>query len=244
LIDNNNQKLKVLNKDFSLAYTNFFHSFPFDLCHIQDTICAIAFQDDKSIEIYNIGETPYRVRKFQTKFHPVAIASFGNDKYISVLFEDNEEEKFIQIRETQGRIERTIYFKEMCDAPFTFEASKGKRILCKGTDEIFVSTYSEFHCFIDTPWDIDSVEASWFYKSHRNSPLTGISDITADSEGNIYVCGHDSCNVHQISKDGFKKNRILISNIPNPTSLSVNIKEGFIVVGCANNDYLHVHHFK
>jgi hypothetical protein len=147
-------------------------------------------------------------------------------------------------RDCTYSIERTIYFKTICDAPFTFEDSEEKRILCKGTDEIFVSTDNEFHCFIDNSDDnIGFVYASWFYKSRRYSPLTGIKDIAADSEGNIYVCGHDSCNVHQISKDGFRISRILISNIPNPTSLSVNIKEGFIVVGCANNDYLHVYYF-
>ena len=249
LIDYSNKKLKVFEEDFSPVYTNSFSYRPRDLCHVQDTKFAITFENCKWIEIYDIGKKhAHRKNAFQTKYDIVAIEKFGNDGNIAVLFEENDnklEDRFsVQIRNAKtGSIDQDFCFDKFPDVPFRFEYSGVKRILCNETNEIFVSDGWKFHCFDTLDAENDSIPESWFYKSRTGNFIQGISDLSLDNEGNIYACGNDSCNVHQISNDDFRVNRIIVSNIEKPISVLVNSNKGFLVIGCDSDDFIHVYHF-
>lgn len=80
-----------------------------------------------------------------------------------------------------------------------------------------------------------------FDYSHEN--LKGVSGITTDTEGNIYVAGFTSNNIHQLTPDG-KLNRIILSDaneISNPRGIAYKKDVDILVVlndcGCKINMY-------
>ncbi|XP_045176297.2 uncharacterized protein LOC123536873 [Mercenaria mercenaria] len=253
LIDHDNMKLKVLEKDFSLAFIFGFQDKPLDMCHVYNMTIAVSLLDGKEVKKYCIGKSYVSFTgKFPTKFAVDALEKFGNDKKIAILFSDetrHDERSIIQIRDAEnGRILETLYLEK---AGVTLKLDGAKRMLFRGTNKIFVSDPWKFHCF-----DIDKcvgcpaqqsvtnyVQESWFYKSRKGSVLKDITDLAVDEEGNIYVCGSKSSNIHQISAENYRVNRIIITNIKEPLSISVNSKKGYLVVACLNDSYVHVYHF-
>ncbi|XP_045174676.2 uncharacterized protein LOC123535970 [Mercenaria mercenaria] len=255
LIDHDNMKLKVLKEDFSPAFTFGFKEKPLDMCHVYDMTVAVSLIDGKEVNKYCIGKSHVSFTgKFPTKFVIDALERFGNDKKIAILFYDETgtriERSIIQIRDAEnGRILETLYLEK---AGVTLTLKDGaKRMLCRGTSEVFVSDLSKFHCFdidmtVGCPTqqsDTNYIQESWFYKNRKGSFLKDISDLATDEEGNIYVCGLESNNIHQISSDNYRENRIILNNIKKPLSISVHSKKGYLVVACLRDDYIHVYHF-
>ena len=67
-----------------------------------------------------------------------------------------------------------------------------------------------------------------FQYSHHKLQWT--KGVTVDRFGNIYVCGSDSKNVHQLSHDG-KLKRIILNNLPgNPYSIGFNKRNDKVVL--------------
>ncbi|XP_060599423.1 uncharacterized protein LOC132753029 [Ruditapes philippinarum] len=244
-----NKKLKIFKENFSLVFTKGLRDKPFGLCHVNDKTIAVSFS--KSIETYDIGtNNAHRVGQFPTKDTIFGVDKVGNVQEIAVLSADNEN-PFLQIRNAKtGRILKTVCFENSCGVPYQFGEGRGTlRLLSRGTNELIVSEFDKLHCFKSTSTsgyadnNENVVQESWFYKSRGGSYLKYISNLAADDEGNIYVCGHDSNNVHQISKDDYRTNRILISNIKMPLSVGVNSKRGYLVICCNDDDYIHVYNF-
>ncbi|XP_060556531.1 E3 ubiquitin-protein ligase TRIM56-like isoform X2 [Ruditapes philippinarum] len=248
LTDYNNKKLKIFKETFSLVFTKGLRDNPIDLCHVNDKTIAVSFS--KSIETYDIGtNNAHRVGQFPTKVRVFGVDKVGNVQDIAVLFEDNEN-PFLQIRNAiTGCIFKTVSFESSRGVPCQFGEDGTLRMLYRGTVAIFISEFEKLHCYKSASTtgyagkNENVVQESWFYKSRAGSYLKFISNLTADDEGNIYVCGRESYNVHQISKDDYRTNRILISNIKLPLSVGVNSKKGYVVVGCDNDDYIHVYNF-
>ena len=67
---------------------------------------------------------------------------------------------------------------------------------------------------------------------YSHDKLQGTRGVTVDCDGNIYVCGYHSKNVHQLNRDG-KLQRIMFDNLPaNPYFISFSHDYGKAVIGC------------
>ena len=76
-----------------------------------------------------------------------------------------------------------------------------------------------------------------FQYSHDKLQFT--KGVTVDCDGNIYVCGHSSRNVHQLNRDG-KLHRIMFDNLPTgPYSISFSKDYDKIVIGCGDRMLLY-----
>ncbi|XP_060556511.1 protein wech-like [Ruditapes philippinarum] len=250
MIDNANKKLKIFKEKLSLVFTKGLCDHPFDMCHVSDKTVAVSFE--KSLETFGIGTcNAHSLRQFPTKYLILAIAKVGNVDEIAILFEqfENSANKrlFCQIRGARtGRIFKTVLFENQVGVPFEFQEDGNRRIFCRDMDEILVSEFTKLHRFTNTGYSDHSrniFKESWFYKSSDGSYLKDITDLATDEEGNIYLCGYYSNNVHQVSKDNYRRNRIIISNIKMPFSVAVNSKKGYVVIGCEDDDYIHVYNF-
>ncbi|XP_060556510.1 uncharacterized protein LOC132717123 [Ruditapes philippinarum] len=250
MIDNANKKLKIFKESFSLVFTKGLCDHPFDVCHVSDKTVAVSFE--KSIQTFGIGTcNAHNLRQFPKKYIILAIAKVGNVDEIAILFEEFEnaanKRLFCQIRGARtGRIFKTVTFENQVGVPFEFQEDGNRRIFCRDMDEILVSEFTKLHRFTNTGYSDHSsniFKESWFYKSSDGSYLKGITDLAADDDGNIYVCGCFSDNVYQISKDNYRRNRIIISNIKKPLSVAVNSKIGYVVIGCGDDDYIHIYNF-
>ncbi|XP_060606183.1 E3 ubiquitin-protein ligase TRIM56-like [Ruditapes philippinarum] len=248
MIDKANTNLKLFTEHFSLVFTKGLHNVPFYMCHVNDKTVAVSFE--KSIETYDIETSnAHKVGHFLTKTDVCSLAKVGDVQEIAILFEESNK-PFIQIRNARtGRIFKTVNFENSCGVPYKFGEDGCLRLLYKGAIAIIVSEFEKLHCYKSASTtgyageNENVVQESWFYKSRDGSYLKFISYLTADDEGNIYVCGRDSYNVHQISKDDYRRNRIIISNIKKPLSVGVNSKRGYVVIGCHEDDYIHVYNF-
>jgi len=79
----------------------------------------------------------------------------------------------------------------------------------------------------------------WYYKSYSLNVLSKARGMSTDSEGNVYLCGIDSNNVHQVSSKNFLENRVIVTKISEPISVLVDEKNDRLLVGCENDDNVH-----
>ncbi|KAK3082913.1 hypothetical protein FSP39_008943 [Pinctada imbricata] len=68
--------------------------------------------------------------------------------------------------------------------------------------------------------------------TYSHDKLRYTSGVTVNRAGYIYVCGHNSNNIHQLSHDG-KLQRIMFDNLPSgPYCVSFNKHGDKAVIGC------------
>lgn len=97
---------------------------------------------------------------------------------------------------------------------------------------IVVSEYQKFSTFVD---DVTEIKMLWFYKSNNCRPLYDISDIESDGDGNIYICGLKSMNIHQISCDNCNDSKF-VSCIGKPSALYLDDDKNQLIVALCNED--------
>lgn len=171
------------------------------------------------MKIFEINNThAFKKRSFLTKLAITSVAKFGDDNKIAILFCEYKENITIQIRDTNdGRVLNTFNCEKSPGAAFQFEDVGNYKMLCRGTNEILLSEYWKFHCFNISRSNYESYESdlheAWYYESRIGKFLKDISGLTIDEEGNIYVCGSESHNIHQIEANDYLSYRVLNTQI-------------------------------
>ena len=98
-------------------------------------------------------------------------------------------------------------------------------IAARDADTLCYTTYggSVLHC-------ITMEGKPVFQYSHGD--LKGTWGVTVDKVGNIYVCGFDSRNIHQLNRNG-KLQRIMFDNLPSgPNCIGFDKDHHYVVIGC------------
>ena len=251
LTDGRNCKLKVFDENFSPLYTMAFFDEPIDMCHVFATTVAIVYSGIKSVDIFDIESTrATKTGSFQTKLDIVAIAKFGDDKKIAVLFSENDTLS-IQIRDViSGRILRSFHCEKSEDVPLKCVETGNNRIVYREGGDILLSDKWKCYCFnistrrtCNTHSNCHHIQECWFFKSRKGNYFKDISDFAIDQEGNIYLCGYLSNNVHQVAANDFRKYREIVTGIEKPLSIAVNSEKGLLIIGCRYDDYIHVFQF-
>ena len=234
-IDKNNKLLKVITPAFKIAYLKVLVETPVDICSRGENKIAVAL--DKSIIEIEVADNPTS-KILSTKNKVRSICQVGDN--LAILFEDSSTEDnscFIEIRSNSNRIVKTIdSFKNVVRKVEKLKSAK--LIRSHSEDELLVCTRSSFKQVI-------SLDQNWCEKWYFKHPtLRNASYIAMDTIGNKYLCDTDSGVICQISAKACKHSRIIIEDIENPASVLFNEKDKALIIGCLNDDKVHVYQFQ
>ncbi|XP_045205474.2 uncharacterized protein LOC123557827 [Mercenaria mercenaria] len=251
--DHNNENIKILSLDFSVKMEYKVDGKPIDMCQTSRDNVAVIFDGKKIVNKYMVAEDAiHNDGGFPSKLYPISIVkSEENDNCVIILFSD--EERSTQKRSDNDTIEIQIrsfhkgaILKQLTD----FKTKSSHKLILENPgrirvtpiikDAFLVSENKKLHCFETDHSNANTIKEKWFYKSYRASNIDDITDIAVDREGNIYVCGKGSRNIHQISGSNFMNNRVLLSVPGSPQSLCVDDERRRLIVGCENDDFIYV----
>ncbi|XP_045205476.2 uncharacterized protein LOC123557828 isoform X1 [Mercenaria mercenaria] len=250
--DYRNQTIKLLKSDFSVKNECSLEGKPIDMCRISDSYLAILLDGKKMIYRYIFTDDLTNINGFSTKLYPISIdMSLETDIRCIVLFSDkmkdtpkrsNNDIIEVQVRSLRdGAIIRQLTnFKSKSSIEMILENTGRIRVIPKNQNAFLISENSILHCFDTDKANSYNLKENWYFKSYKDNIIDGISDITVDKEGNIYVCGKGSKNIHQISGRNFMYNRILLSVPGIPLSVCVDDEKRRLIVGCENDDFIYV----
>lgn len=247
VIDRNNVKLKVFNEDNTLLCECIMPGDPLDICSTGKHTCiAIVVDNIRLINVYEVtGNSVFKLRHLCTKRFPLSIAAKSDwDSYVlfseqpCVALEDRQILEIEQRNLNDGKIFKIFNVYEhmsLDNVPDTYRI----HYTCKG--KIVVSEYQKFFTFVDDGKDL---VLQWFYKSHGMKHLYNISDIESDEEGNVYVCGVKSKNVHQVwDKNNFNSRCFSCTSAGKPSALFFDRKQNRLLVAMQNEDKIWVIQF-
>ncbi|XP_052265192.1 uncharacterized protein LOC127867785 isoform X4 [Dreissena polymorpha] len=253
LADRSNKAIKLLSSDFEVIDEYTLSGSPLDVCLVDDDI-YVCCSDEKQVSRFgiNVDGELFKTGGYPTRLWPVSISHF--DQKVIILFltqedsvDDVESESVtIEIRDG-SRIDRGFYI-DVDDSDDEdddlYHIVDAKRILTLETGSVLLAENDRVSCY-----DIDAREEEiggreWFYRSYGKNHLHNTRGLATDTEGNVYICGQDSNNVHQVSSMNYRQNRILIADINMPLSVCVDSERDRLIVGCDEDDYIHVFEFK
>lgn len=255
LLDSANKNIKVFSATFQLLCICPFPDSPTDICLFNGNYVVVTFPESKRINRYEITKDKSVIwydRGFATSLYCYSIAPF-DDELVAVLCSDvmfgesvnsDDDTIMIQLRKVHnGQIVREIHEFARINGE-TLTLNDPKQIRVTSEKEILISDSNMLHCFeFQEGCDSEELKQKWFYKNSKMWYIDNIAGVSIDEEGNIYVCGTTSKNIHQISRYNFRNNRVLVSGIKNPISIAVNTKKGLICVGCEDKNSISVYPF-
>ena len=241
LADRSNSKIKLFSSNFVFHDEVKLQDKPIDICIIKGVIYVCCY-NAKKIFWYNIVDQkiwPY-ARSYATLFQPISVSKI--DLELLILFSNADFDVVepgdvnIEIR-NQSTIQARISYDAL-DGDFEY-VEDAKRIQRLESTEIILAENDRVSGY---NVDINAEKLSkrlWYFKSYGKNKLKDARGITKDSEGNVYVCGRHSNNVHQVSSKNFCMNRVIVSNINAPVSVCVDEKNDRLLVGCDEDNYVH-----
>ncbi|XP_052217177.1 uncharacterized protein LOC127835029 [Dreissena polymorpha] len=242
LADRWNRKVKLLSPEFVILDECVLTGDPIDLCVVEDYILVCCSHEKKvfslCIDCYGkLGLTGC----FSTKFWPVSISHF--DDRVIILFIKEAEcfdligNENIQIEIRNGsKIDATLDYEEGDH----YYIDNARRILTLENGSVVFAENDRVSCYVIDEYNNVIGERIWYYKNYGTNPLFNARGIAHDSEDNVYICGYESNNIHQVSSQTYRHNRVLMSNINRPYSVCVDSKRGLVIVGCNQDDRIYV----
>ena len=247
ITDARNRTIKVYDDRFNLQIALKLGRRPIDLCVAnQDSeTVAISF-GTKRLQIYRIqAHKIVYIRGFDLGLYCRGISSVSED-IIALLATDREvflrngdvtsvdESDIVEIQQrhvSDGEIYMTIndFDREIRD-PFCIQVDDDMKCIILG-ERNQISAFNK------------DGERVWYYKPGKHSRLNMIYGMTMDAEGNAYVTGHDSNNVHQVSSEDYRCIRVIIPYIGSPRSIEYDPRLERLIVGCVDSTSLFVYRF-
>jgi len=230
--DVGNQKLKLLSGHLIFLSEIKLPSVPADICSIGNTV-FVCFQNVKGIFSYTVRNAiigdPV---SYATKHLPVSLSVFDeNTCSWIVLFrtEGHLTSSVIEVR--QGNIIK--FTLKHSDAKEFSTIKETKQVVRYGDSCLVMAETNQISCYrVDK--QLVCTEKLWDYKVSKENKLKTPRGLVCNTSGNIYVCGKNSSNVHSILA-----REEIVSSINGP--LCVLADNNKIVVGCRNDDNLHVY---
>jgi hypothetical protein len=244
IIDKNNRKIKAFNNNFQMICEKQLVDVPTGICKVSESF-AVLSEGCKHITIFEIrGDTVYSVRQLSTRFHALSITS-RHEWDVFLLFSDkptvtasNREILQLEIRNLfNGRIAQTIDIMKYFDGGSLTDTHNIQYTVKGG---LIISETDKCHYFEHTN---DELREKWYYKSHGKKILMDVSCIESDIEGNVYVCGKKSRNIHQVSASNYRNSRIIFPSIKDPTAVCVDSNMARMIIGRESGDSIHIFRF-
>ncbi|XP_052818593.1 uncharacterized protein LOC128244620 [Mya arenaria] len=242
LADHSNRKLKLFDRQFCCIDEIILPDCPTDMCTNSRGI-FVCFSSLRFIHRYNID---YKViiresAKFATHYQAVSLDSFDDERILVMFMQQSSfDDPVIQVR-AGSTIDVSFSFPD--EAQFG-HVEKAKRICTISKSAFLLAEDQRVSMYVlDTDDEVLHGRA-WFYRSHVRTCLQKATGMFVDSEENVYVCGEESNNVHQVSSYDYRSNRVLISNIHRPAAILVDERGDRLIVACREDGRVHVFAFE
>jgi len=240
LADNANFKIKMFSNKFDFLDEVQLPGSPLDMCNINDEIYVCCYQIKRIFHIAVEGNTlSSNLRSYATRRQPLSVSTI--DSEVVILFGNVSSGKVvdvnIEIREGSSIRTNVSYptsnynFDHLNDATMFLHTLNSNEILLSENDRV--------SCYEIDRYQEEVSNRLWYYKSHRENILEGALGLTIDSEDNVYVCGYNSNNVHQVSSQNYRMNQVVVPYIERPLSVCVHEENDRLLVGCEKDDYVH-----
>ncbi|WAR05353.1 hypothetical protein MAR_020722 [Mya arenaria] len=234
LADFGNSKLKLFSSNFDLIYEQSLPGQPVDMT-FDGEFAFVCYSDQKKVTKHGISNTSIVFwMEFPTRLQPISLTVF--DSRLMILFATKEsfdstavDDVHIEIR-TGSSIDGTMSY-DSDDECFNY-VEDAKQISVFDESSVVLSENTRVTCYTVDTQESKLLDRKWYYKSHNNNFLKKAKGVAKDSEGNIYVCGEDSNNVHQTSSENYRRNRVVISNIDKPICVAVDEANDRLIIGC------------
>lgn len=209
LVDYNNKKLKVLDSDFKLMSDFRTDGASFDATRLTGHHVAVTVPKEKKIHFLSLQDGMKSGDSIQTRLECWGIDSI-DDKLVTV---SNNDEHMILFLNRKG-VELISCSLGSQDPNMKWPIS----VCVESRDRIYVScqgdgdTQDVSGCLVVV--DVTGQVRSMYMDQGLRKPTS----CTKDDEGNIYLCGLSSANVHLIQKSGDRLGQ-LISGLSKPIHL-------------------------
>ena len=243
LTDSGNAKIKLFTRSFNVLDEVRVPGNPIDMCAIGNDI-YFCCSDSKKIfwQAIDGDRISARVQSYETNGQPISISKINNE--LVILFSDAAYDK-----NERGKVDLEIRSgSELCEtislrtypSQFTYHVLKAKKIHSRPnfarSFEIILSEYNRISLYIVSRNRKELHSREWDYTPCNLQKARGIA---MDSDNNVYVCGEDSNNVHQVSPLYSSLNRVIVSHVTKPISVCVDEVNKRLLVGCKNDDTVH-----
>lgn len=232
-VDKNNKLLKYVASEFKVkGYVNIKEE-PKDVAFISENLVVATSTE---ILMYAIDKVyafnPLKTCK--TNADLVSVSSIDNN--LALLYSRSMEcnaEDFIQVRNKNGSIIRHIdCLRNKFGQRFTLRKpqllrvrDKSKYIICEQKAVKCFNAFGMLQWYFINP-------GCWFKK---------VCCIAFDEENNMYICDFGADIIYQMAADNPFRSRIIVSNIKNPLSVLFCERSHCLVVGCEDDNKVHVY---
>ena len=211
LADNSNKKIKMFDKRYKCVSVLSLPSLPWDLAVTEQEMAAVTMPDRKTIQFMSTHQKLTPKHSIHVHKNCWGICHHRDNLIVSCWCREGAE---VDIMDINGNVRHVI--KTIEGIPF-----HTPWYVAVNCDVIHVSDWGTF--------TVPSVTVSGSaVQTYRNRSLQGPLGMTFDPEGNIYICGRDSNNIHQLSPGGAMKQIVL--------SEKDDVREPLSVCHCPNDD--------
>ena len=231
LCDNNNRKVKIFDKSFTLEGSLDLPSGPWDVSVVSDTTVVVTLPEIQQLLYIEMVPSIKAGHVLQLDQWCYGIEAVCDDIYVTCHSEhmhcgDGE----VRVMNQEGNVRKRLGINS--DGSFMFERpdyvvvnTRSKKIFISDAEEHSVTSMLQ--------------NGTHIYR-YMDSALRWTSGVCVDDEDNILVCGVDSHNVHVVSPTGEKHSIILSSQdgIEKPCSIAYRHEDGTVVIGFPDDELL------
>lgn len=191
--DNGNKKVKLFDKKFKCVSAHGLHSLPWDIAVVDKERAVVTIPDRKQLQFIGMHHR-ISIKESVTLEQNCWGISYSNEQLFVTCW--SRDAKEVIILDTRGKPKRRI--STVQSQPF-----HTPWFVSGFNDTMYVSDWGTY---IVQGLTTTGIALS----KHRKSNLVGPLGLCRDPDENVYVCGRDSNNIHQLSKDG-SEHRIFLS---------------------------------
>ncbi|XP_052806321.1 uncharacterized protein LOC128235548 [Mya arenaria] len=243
--DCSNRKLKLFSRKFDLICEHSLPGQPVDMCYDGEN-CYVCYSDLKKVTNHRINKTSiWDVTAFLTRNQPLSLTMF--DSRLMILFGNNDNFDSTAVDDVHIEIRTGCYIDvsiHQSDDEGLEYIKHAKKVFVFAVSSIVLSENTRVSCYKVDTHAKKLTDRKWFYKPYQQNDLKKAKGVARDSEGNIYICGEDSNNVHQASSLNYSRNRVIVQNINSPMCVALDDQKDRLIIGCRDDNYLHVYSFK
>lgn len=232
--DHKNSAIKLFTIEFSFVAVFHLNDRPIDVCKIDKSTVAVCFLNWKRIEMFEIQDSSISFKNgFNTKLYNLSVAQYSNQ--IAILMSDRK----LMFDKESGNDIIEIQFRDpdngQCMITLDdFDLRNPIMIRFNEDDDLLIAEPDRVSCFETT--------LKWYYKPKRNSLEHGMTAVEYDNDS-VYVCSQYGV-ISQVSASNYRHTRLLVQNIISPMRIVLDCERKRILVGCHDDNYIHVYHYK
>lgn len=215
LCDNGNKKMKLFDKKFKCVSAHGVSSMPWDVAVIDKNRAVVTVPDRKKLQFIEVHRKISFKESVTLQQNCWGISHSNGELFVTCWSRDSKEVVILDMEGTPTRRIITVQSQPF-HTPWFIDGHN---------DTLFVSDWGTYI--------VQSVTTSGIaIFKYRNSSLVAPLGMARDPDENVYICGRDSNNIHQVSRDG-TVHRIFLSEkdgISQPLNISHRASDDTLIV--------------